>query len=114
MHPVNGKRVFRFTEEACKDLEWLRINVEEWESIWNELSRLCEVANIAKDAKVDRIIQCESKWRRLKIQRPSEIRVFFTTYGQDQDMVVRAVLRRTDRTYDIAEIFYKARNHRGI
>lgn len=107
MQRKNEERIVRFTDDVLVDLKWMNINREEWQAIKRELARIAKVRNILADHAVCRVAQTDGEWLRLKIRHPSQLRVFFTTEEDDSKIVVRAIFRRTERTYDMVELVFR-------
>jgi len=104
---ANAPRTIRFTEDAKTDLVWMRVTREEWALIKAEVQRVAGVRNINADSAVCRVAQCDHEWYRLKMRDPN-VRIAFTVEENDSALVIRAILRRADRTYDMLEIIYQA------
>lgn len=101
----NQPREIYWTEAAKGDIMWMRIKRREWDVIKAEVERIAEVHNLCLDHAVCRVAQTNGRWFRLKITRPSQIRVFFS--ATDKRIIVRAIFRRAERTYDWIEILFK-------
>lgn len=104
------KRDIFWTEAAKKDLLWQRITRDEWRVIKAEVQRLAGKERLDLDTAVCTVAQTGHEWLRLKIREPQQIRVFFSLEaGSPPRLIVQAVLRRSGRTYDLAEIIFKTR-----
>lgn len=90
------------------DLRFWRITKGEWKAVRAEIERIAAVRHIRLDPSVCEIVQTEGCWLRAKICRPSQIRVAFVEDGRPPRIVVQAVMRRSQRTYDIFSILFKA------
>jgi hypothetical protein len=100
-----------WTRAAYTDLTWMGIKRGEWREIKREVERIAKVNYLCLDCAVCRVAQTDGKWWRLKIVQPSQIRVFFS--ASEKRIIVQAVLRRTERTYDICEILWRVVKREG-
>lgn len=106
--PPAPRRQVGWTDSALHDLTWMKIHVGEWKIIRAEIERIAALEHIRLDSAVCEVQQTLGDWMRIKICRPKQIRVIFSIEQGDTLLVVQAVLRRTERTYDIIEILWKA------
>ena len=98
-------RAIVFTEEAVKYLRLSRITNGEFKRISAKLKQVARLPCPEEDFSVCPISQCgRGKWLRLKLTQP-QIRVAFTY--NETTLTVYAILRRTDRTYDLLSLEYK-------
>lgn len=100
-------RTVSFTEAARKDVLWCKLTRDEWQAIKAEIYRIAAVRNLNADAAVCKIAQCDGEWWRLKLRDPN-VRLAFTVEENDRALVIRALLRRGERTYDQIEIIWQA------
>lgn len=103
--PDAGREV-RWTKTAIDDLQCWRVTKEEWRAIRSEVERVAKLHHLCLDSAVMRVAQTDGDWLRIKITRPAQIRVFVTEERNPPRLVVQAVLRRGDNTYNIAEIYF--------
>ena len=100
-------REIRWTDAAISDLKFRRITKQEWRVIRSEVERIAAMHYFSLDSAVCHIAQCPGWWR-LKITRPAQLRIAFTLEsGSPPRLIVQAVNRRTERTYDIFEIIWR-------
>lgn len=99
-------RSILFTEAAKKDVLWCHLTRDEWHAIKAEIYRIAAVRNLNADAAVCRIAQTGGDWYRLKLRDPN-VRIAFTVEQDDTQMVIHALLRRGERTYDMIEIIWQ-------
>lgn len=104
---MSEPRTIRFTDAAKTDLLWMRVTRDEWNIIKAELKRIAAVHNVNADSAVCRIAQCDDELMRLKLHDPN-VRIAFTVEDADTVIVVRAIVRRGERTYDMIEILFRA------
>lgn len=100
-------RTVVFTEAAKRDVLWTHLSRNEWAAVKRELYRIAGVENVQADAAVCRIAQCDHEWLRLKLRDPN-VRIAFTVEQGNTQIVVHALLRRGERTYDMIEIIWQA------
>lgn len=102
-------RTVVFTEAAKRDVLWTRLSKNEWAAVKSELYRIAGIENVRSDSAVNALYVCEgSDWLRLKITQPSQIRIAFTVEQKGTQIVVHALLRRGERTYDQFQIIWEA------
>lgn len=104
----DSRRQIKFTKAAFKDLTWRAFSDTELDVIESELKRLARLKRVALDHAVMTVTQTHHEWYRLKITKPHQIRVFFTLDEQRDYLIVRLVIRRGSRTYDVAQIVWSA------
>jgi hypothetical protein len=98
----------KFTRAAFHDLTWRAFSGAELDAIEGELKRIAQLNDVRLDDAVMTVAQTEHEWMRLKITKPRQIRVFFTLDEKRHYLIVRLVIARGSRTYDVAEIMWKA------
>lgn len=103
-------RKIQFRKLALKDMQNADITRAEFDVIYRELRRIAGLEAVNFDAAVCKVVQTRRQWYRLKIVKPTQIRVFFTIDDGEHTLIVEAVLRRTENCYKIAEIFWQSRS----
>lgn len=102
----------KFTRAALKDLLWLKLTDAEVDALEAAVRRIARLHDVRYDQMVMEVAQTDGEWLRLKIVQPSQMRAFFTVDEDAGHLVVRLVLRRTERTYDMAQIIWRAQKAR--
>lgn len=101
------RRIY-WTDSAKHWVLWNQTTRAEWANIVGELDRIAHIVNLNLCRGVEPIIQTKNEWHRLKITYPSQIRVVFSATDRPPRIIVHAVMRRHERTYDQIEILHKA------
>jgi hypothetical protein len=96
-----------FTQDAIRDLKRGKITRAEFDALEEALLRIAALDNPNWDGDVQRIAQTFNDWSRLKVTKPSQLRIAFSTSKNPPTLTVHAVLRRTGETYNICEMIWK-------
>ena len=96
-----------FTDAAVNDLRRGKITKAEFAAIKEALTRIAEHYDPRWDYACQPIAQTGREWTRLKITKPSHLRLAFSTSDDPPTITVQAVLRRTAKTYDLCELVWK-------
>lgn len=101
-------RELRFQKSAVEDLKALRLKPSDFRKLVTRLKEIAALADVCSDDDVCRIAQTRGEWMRLSLKylRPST-RVIFSIEEEGDVLLIRAVLKRTARTYDLAEDLWR-------
>lgn len=93
-----------FTEAAIKDIQWQRIKKGEFTVLAEILENLAVLPNPGLDYRVCPVECTNREWWRVK-DATNNIRMFVTF--NPKTLTVHCILRRTENTYEMAELIWR-------